>query len=70
MPANYLLIIALCLLALAYRYYSAFLAAKVAVVEELRRTPAHVRCDGKGYHLTNRWVLSGQLGKKLGGERQ
>ena len=59
MPANYLLILALCGLALAYRYYSAFLAAKVAVAEAERATPAHTRRDGKDFHPTNRWVLFG-----------
>jgi carbon starvation protein len=59
MPANYLLAFALCLFALAYRYYSAFLAAKVAVAEPSRPTPAHARRDGRDYHPTNRWVLFG-----------
>ncbi len=59
MPANYLLILALCGFALAYRYYSAFLAARVAVVESARPTPAHAHRDGKDYHPTNRWVLFG-----------
>jgi carbon starvation protein len=59
MPANYLLIVTLCGLALAYRYYSAFLAARVAVIEQTRVTPAHAQRDGKDYHPTNRWILFG-----------
>jgi carbon starvation protein len=54
-----LLIIALCTFALAYRYYGAFLAAKVAVLNPKKPTPAHEFCDGKDYHPTNRYVLFG-----------
>src|SRR5262245_30997128 len=49
----------LCVLAIAYRFYSAFLAAKVAVLDDRRRTPAHQFNDGQNYHPTNRWVLFG-----------
>ena len=31
----------LCVFALAYRYYSAFIAAKVLVLDDRRTTPAH-----------------------------
>jgi len=54
-----LLVIALCVFALAYRYYSAFLAAKVAVLDKHRNTPAHELKDGKDYDPTNRYVLFG-----------
>src|SRR5712692_8656867 len=50
---------ALCILAIAYRYYSAFLAAKVAVLDDSRETPAHRFRDGQNYDPTNRWVLFG-----------
>jgi carbon starvation protein len=53
------LVAVLGLLALAYRYYSAFLAAKVAVLDDARPTPAHVFNDGQNYHPTNKWVLFG-----------
>jgi carbon starvation protein len=49
----------LCVLAIAYRFYSAFLAAKVAALDDRRRTPAHQFDDGQNYHPTNRWVLFG-----------
>src|ERR687898_2212231 len=49
----------LVVLALAYRYYSAFLAAKVAALDDSRVTPAHRFNDGQNYHPTNRWVLFG-----------
>jgi carbon starvation protein len=54
-----ILVTALCVLALAFRYYSAFLAAKVAMVDETRETPAHALADGQNYHATNKWVLFG-----------
>jgi carbon starvation protein len=53
------LLVALCLLAIAYRYYSAFLAAKVAALDDDRLTPAHRYRDGANYDPTNRWVLFG-----------
>lgn len=49
----------LLIFALAYRYYSAFLAAKVAALSDSRVTPAHRLQDGQNYHPTNRWVLFG-----------
>src|SRR3954467_10584496 len=49
----------LCLMAIAYRYYSAFLAAKVATLDDLRETPATRLNDGQNYHPTNKWVLFG-----------
>jgi len=53
-----LLLVLVCL-AIAYRYYSAFLAARVAVLDDTRITPAHRLNDGQNYHPTNRWVLFG-----------
>src|SRR5467141_3854430 len=50
---------ALCVLAIAYRYYSAFLAAKVVALDDARPTPAHRFYDGQNYHPTNKWVLFG-----------
>src|SRR5438874_3803259 len=49
----------LCALAIAYRYYSAFLAAKVAALDDSRKTPAHRFADGQNYDPTNKWVLFG-----------
>ena len=49
----------LCVLAIAYRYYSAFLAAKVAVLDDTRVTPANTMTDGHNYVPTNKWVLFG-----------
>ncbi|MCG3203623.1 MAG: Peptide transporter CstA [Elusimicrobia bacterium] len=49
----------LCVLALAYRYYSAFLASKVVALNAKAQTPAHQHYDGENYHPTNKWVLFG-----------
>ena len=54
-----LVLVVLCVLAIAYRYYSAFLAARVAMLNDLRETPAHTFNDGQNYHPTNKWVLFG-----------
>jgi carbon starvation protein len=54
-----LMIGVLCVLAIAYRYYSAFLAAKVAALDDSRPTPAHTFNDGQNFHPTNKWVLFG-----------
>ena len=51
--------VVLVVLAIAYRYYSAFLAAKVAALDDTRVTPAHRLNDGQNYHPTNKWVLFG-----------
>jgi carbon starvation protein len=50
---------ALCVMILSYRYYSAFLAAKVVALDDRRTTPAHLHRDGQNYHPTNKWVLMG-----------
>ncbi len=54
-----LLLGALCILAIFYRYYSAFLASRVWALDNSRPTPAHTLNDGQNYHPTNRWVLFG-----------
>jgi carbon starvation protein len=59
MTALPLILVAACTLAIAYRYYSAFLAAKALALDGSRPTPAHTRYDGHNYVPTNRWVLFG-----------
>src|SRR5579862_3584619 len=54
-----ILLVVLGILAIAYRYYSAFLAARVAMLDDSRPTPAHTLEDGQNYHPTNKWVLFG-----------
>jgi carbon starvation protein len=50
---------ALCVLVIGYRYYSAFIAAKVLALNDQQPTPAHTFNDGQNYVPTNRWVLFG-----------
>jgi carbon starvation protein len=59
MSALPFIIVALCMMAISYRYYSAFIAAKVVTLNETRVTPAHELSDGQNYHPTNKWVLFG-----------
>jgi carbon starvation protein len=53
------LIAVLCIYAIAYRYYSAFIAAKVLALDDARPTPAHTMYDGSNYHPMNKYVLFG-----------
>src|SRR5277367_3791001 len=53
------LLAALCIYALAYRYYSAFIAAKALALDDRRTTPAHTYADGHNYVVSPRWVLFG-----------
>ena len=50
---------ALCVYALAYRYYSAFIAAKALALDDRRVTPARRFADGHNYVASPRWVLFG-----------
>jgi carbon starvation protein len=59
MRALYVILPILGILVLAYRYYSAFIAAKVLVLDDTRVTPAHTLADGQNYHATSKWVLFG-----------
>jgi carbon starvation protein len=59
MRALYVILPILGILTIAYRYYSAFIAAKVMVLDDARPTPAHTRPDRHNYHVTTRWVLFG-----------
>ena len=59
MRALYVILPIVGILVVAYRYYSAFIAARVMALDDSRLTPAHVRNDGHNYHPTHRLVLFG-----------
>jgi carbon starvation protein len=59
MRALYVILPILGILTIAYRFYSAFIAARVMCLDDSRPTPAHVRPDGQNFHVTSRWVLFG-----------
>src|SRR6516162_4059524 len=59
MRAAWWMLGALAVLAIGYRYYSAFIAAKVLCLDDRRTTPAHTLNDGHNFHPTNRVVLFG-----------
>ena len=49
----------LCVIAIFYRYYSAFIAAKVLALDDSRPVPSQTMYDGHNYYPTNKWVLFG-----------
>lgn len=57
--ALWLVVAAACVYVIAYRFYSAFLAAKVLSLDKNAITPALRLRDGIDYHPTNKWVLFG-----------
>src|SRR5436309_3192470 len=59
MHAAWWMLGALAVLAIGYRYYSAFIAARVLCLDDARITPAHRLEDGQNFHPTNRFVLFG-----------
>ncbi|ACD96103.1 carbon starvation CstA family protein [Trichlorobacter lovleyi] len=59
MNALTLVFVALCVFALAYRYYGLFIANKVLNLQAERATPAVTQADGHDYVATNKYVLFG-----------
>jgi carbon starvation protein len=59
MHALYIVLPALCILAIAYRYYSAFIATRIWMLDDARQTPAHTKYDGSNFYPTTKWVLFG-----------
>ncbi|GJE16875.1 carbon starvation CstA family protein [Methylobacterium marchantiae] len=57
--ALWIVVAAVCVYLIAYRYYSLFISEKVMRLDDGRKTPAHVHNDGLDYVPTNRNVLFG-----------
>ncbi|MFO1491780.1 MAG: carbon starvation CstA family protein, partial [Kiritimatiellia bacterium] len=60
-PINALWLVAagVCSFAVSYRFYSAWLMARVLTVDERRAPAAVTRADGKDFVPTNRWIVFG-----------
>ena len=59
MNALILVLVSLSVFALAYRYYSLFIASKVLEIDPNKSTPAKTMADGHDYHETDKYVLFG-----------
>ena len=57
--AMWMITAALCTYAISYRFYAAWLAAKVLALDETRATPAERLENGRDFIPTNRWVVFG-----------
>jgi carbon starvation protein len=53
------IIAAVCVYAVGYRFYSAFIAARVLVLDATRATPAERFDNGRDFMPTNKWVVFG-----------
>ena len=50
---------AICIYMVAYRFYAAWIATKVFVLDEFRETPAVRLSNNRDFVPTNKWVLFG-----------
>ena len=50
---------AVCIYLVAYRFYGAWIAAKVLVLDEFKETPAVKNNNGRDFIPTNKWVVFG-----------
>jgi carbon starvation protein len=57
--ATWFVVAAVCCYAVAYRFYSAFIAAKLLALDNTRATPSERHDDGRDFVPTNKWVLFG-----------
>jgi len=57
--ATWFIVAAACTYLVAYRFYSAFISAKVLALDNSRATPAERLDDGRDFVPTNKWVLMG-----------
>ncbi|HEY1483540.1 MAG TPA: carbon starvation CstA family protein [Candidatus Acidoferrum sp.] len=57
--ATWFVLAAACFYVVAYRVYSAFIAARLLALDDTRATPAERRDDGRDFVPTNKWVLFG-----------
>ena len=57
--ALWFVVAAICIYAIAYRFYSLWIVTKVLVLDPSRATPAERFDDGRDFVPTNRWIVFG-----------
>lgn len=57
--ATWFVVAAICFFLVAYRLYSAFIAARLLALDDTRATPSERHDDGRDFVPTNKWVLFG-----------
>jgi len=57
--AAYLVVAAVCIFSIGYRFYSKYIGTRVLALNDARATPAVRRNDGQDFIPTNRWVTFG-----------
>ncbi len=57
--ALWFIIAALCVYAIAYRFYAAWIAATILIVDDTRATPAERLDNGRDFVPTNKWIVFG-----------
>ena len=57
--ALWIIVAAVCVYSLGYRFYSAWVAANVLVLDATRATPAQRLSNGRDFVPTNRWIVFG-----------
>ncbi|HZX89692.1 MAG TPA: carbon starvation CstA family protein [Rudaea sp.] len=57
--AIWIVVAALCVFSIGYRFYSKFIAEKVLRLDPTRATPAVLRNDGLDYVPTDKWIVYG-----------
>ncbi len=57
--ALWIITAAVCVYAIGYRFYSAWIAAKVLVIDDSRATPAERLDNGHDFVPTNKWIVFG-----------
>ena len=59
LTGTWFVVAAVCTYLVSYRFYSAFIAAKILALDNSRATPAERLEDGRDFVPTNKWVLMG-----------
>ena len=55
----WIIVAAVCVYAIGYRFYSAFVATKVLVLDATRATPSERLNNGRDFMPTNKWIVFG-----------